>query len=347
VYPLDDTPVLGVSLCNVSLLRLDQTGGPAPGNKSFKLAQYLGEARRLGIPRLVSFGGVWSNHLHALAAAGQHHGFDTIGIVRGDECGADTAMLLDARRCGMRLLPVSRAEYRQRHTVAYHQQLLAQFGPCLLIPEGGASVLGASGCAAIAELIREHAPLARKIVVPVGTGTTLAGLVAGLDARCDLFGVSALKGAFDLDERVRGLLAAFGSAVGSGHCARWRILHDFHCGGFARVDSSLREFILAFEAMHRIALDPVYTGKMLYAIHQLRQRGEWDASSPVLAIHTGGLQGRRGYPWLTCGRAPVTIRRSPGYVALREALRTGERMDRAIGVSRRQAELRTSVGTRA
>jgi 1-aminocyclopropane-1-carboxylate deaminase len=296
---LDATPVLGVSLRNVSLLRLDQTGSPAPGNKSFKLAHYFDEARHRGISRLVSFGGVWSNHLHALAAAGQHHGIATIGIVRGDECGEDTAMLADARRCGMRLLPVSREEYRQRHTVAYQQQLLAQFGPCLLIPEGGASVMGAMGCAAIAELIREHAPLARTIAVPVGTGTTLAGLAAGLDEHRELFGISALRGAFDLDERVRDLVDALGHGVGSGHCARWRVLHDFHCGGFARVDSPLREFMLAFEAMHRVSLEPVYTGKMLFAIHQLRKRGEWDTNSPVLAIHTGGLQGRRGYPWLT------------------------------------------------
>jgi 1-aminocyclopropane-1-carboxylate deaminase len=296
---LDDTPVLGVSLRNVSLLRLDRTGGPAPGNKSFKLSHYLAEARRLGLSRLLSFGGVWSNHLHALAAAGKHHGFDTIGIVRGGESGEDTAMLSDARRCGMRLLKVSREEYRQRDTVAFHRRLLAQFGPCLFIPEGGASAQGASGCAAIAELIREQAPLARKITVPVGTGTTLAGLVAGLDERCELVGISALRGAFDLDEWVRGLVAALGTEAGPYRCARWRILHEFHCGGFARVDSPLREFMLAFEATHAVALEPVYTGKMLFAIHQLRKRGEWDAYSPVLAIHTGGLQGRRGYPWLT------------------------------------------------
>lgn len=286
--------MLGVSLGKVSLLRLDQAGGPAPGNKSFKLIRYFTEARRLGIARLVSFGGAWSNHLHALAAAGRHHGFETIGIVRGEESVADTAMLSDARRFGMRLLRVSREEYRRRNDAEYQQQLIARLGPCVVIPEGGSSATGARGCAAIAELVRRDAPLARRIVVPVGTGTTLAGIAADLDESRELIGVSALKGAMDLDERVRHLMKELAPAC---H-ARWRILHEFHGGGFARAEPPLREFMLAFEAIHGVPLEPVYTGKMLYAIHQLRSRGEWDVAAPVLAVHTGGLQGRRGFSWL-------------------------------------------------
>jgi 1-aminocyclopropane-1-carboxylate deaminase len=298
LHTLGDTPVLGVSLGNVSLLRLDLTGGPAPGNKSFKLANYFLEARRQGVSRLLSFGGAWSNHLHALSAAGRHHGLQTIGIVRGDEDAPDTAMMSDARRNGMHLLRVSRAEYRLRHDESYQRQLMARFAPCLLIPEGGAAVIGARGCAAIADLIRRHAPQARKIVVPVGTGTTLAGLAAHLDAGFELTGISALKGASGLEDRARGLLAALDAETDSQRAAQWRILHEFHCGGFARVDARLREFMLAFEQAHGVPLEPVYTGKMLLAIHRLRERGEWDESAPVLAIHTGGLQGRRGYSWL-------------------------------------------------
>jgi len=92
---LGSAPVLGVSLAHVSLLRLDQTGGPAPGNKSFKLHHFLSEATHLAVPRVVSLGGVWSNHLHALAALGHHHGIATVGVVRGEQ---DSAMLADARR---------------------------------------------------------------------------------------------------------------------------------------------------------------------------------------------------------------------------------------------------------
>ena len=295
LHELTNTPVLGVSLGHVSLLRLDQTGGPAPGNKSFKLRHYFSEAKRLGITRLISFGGAWSNHLHALAATGYQLGVETVGIIRGELSEEKSAMLADVRRWGMRIVYVSRQEYRQRHDVAYQQQLKKRFAPCLLIPEGGASLAGAQGCMAVADIIRQRAPLARHIVVPVGTGTTMAGLVAGLDERFEIDGISALKGAHDLAQRVQDLLPQ----LPCDNHAHWRILHDYHCGGFARADLSLRQFMLAFEAIHGIELDPVYTGKMLLAIHQLRACGDWDGDAPVLAIHTGGLQGRRGYSWLS------------------------------------------------
>ena len=291
---LHDTPVAGVAMGNVTLLRLDAGGGLAPGNKSFKLTDNLAAARRLGIGRLLSFGGAWSNHLHALAAIGAEQQFATVGIVRGDEDAADTAMLADARAWGMQLVRVSRAEYRQRHDADYLALLQRRFGPCLVIPEGGANADGARGCAAIAAMIRCEAPAFRRILLPVGTGTTLAGLAAALDADCEVIGVSALKGAADLEHRVAVALASIPAAA----AARWQILHQDHCGGFARVSAGLREFMLAFEAVQGVALEPVYTGKMLYAIYQRLRSGEWSPAVPLLAVHTGGLQGRRGYVWL-------------------------------------------------
>lgn len=284
-----------MSLGNVSILRLDQTGGPAPGNKSFKLRPYFSEAKRLGVQRVVSFGGAWSNHLHALAAFGRQEDMETVGIVRGEPAAQESAMLADARRWGMQIVYVSREEYRQRNEILYQQQLTNRFGPCLLIPEGGASVSGAVGCEAVAAMIRKNAPLATRIVLPVGTGTTLAGVVAGLDNNVQVYGISALKGATDLTFRVESLL----TQMTREKRANWRILHDYHCGGFARITPPLREFILAFESVHQIKVEPVYTAKMLFAIHQLRQCGDWTQEAPVLAIHTGGLQGRRGYPWLS------------------------------------------------
>ena len=280
---------------NVSLLRLDQSGGLAPGNKAFKLREYLAQARHSGAERLVSFGGAWSNHLHALAALGQQNGIETVGIVRGEAAEDETAMLADAVSWGMKLQRVSRTEYRRRNDVDYQRELRERFAPCLLIPEGGASAAGVRGCAAIGELIGDVAPQVGRVVVSVGTGTTLAGLVSSLDTDCEIVGISALKGAADLEQRVLDLLAA----SDAGRQAGWSIRHDFHCGGFARVSSALREFILAFEAVQEVPLDPVYTGKMLFAIHQLIKTGEWNAGTPILAIHTGGLQGRRGYPWMT------------------------------------------------
>ena len=285
---------MGTSMHNVSLLRLDQTGGLAPGNKHFKLMGNLAEARRLGVNRLVSFGGAWSNHLHALAAVGCEQGLQTVGIVRGDDDVAETSMLVDARRWGMEIVKVSRTRYRRRFEESFLDEIRSRFAPCLLIPEGGANIEGVRGCMAIADLVKTAAPTMRRLVVSVGTGTTLAGLVAGLDHAYNITGISALKGITDLEQRVGASLELLDVL----QTAQWRILHEDHCGGFARVDAGLREFMLEFERVQGIALEPVYTGKMMYAIHQRLASGEWSRDEPLLAIHTGGPAGRRGYRWL-------------------------------------------------
>jgi 1-aminocyclopropane-1-carboxylate deaminase len=291
---LGSEPVNGATMANVSLLRLDRIGGLAPGNKSFKLRQNMAQARRLGIQRLVSFGGAWSNHLHAVAAFGRDAGFSTVGIVRGEATAQESPMLADARAWGMQIVNVSRTEYRRRNDVDYLEQIKQQFAPCLVIPEGGANLAGAEGAMAIAQLIRQGAPETRRVVISVGTGTTLAGVAAGLGDGYEVVGISALKGATDLEQRVAQLLAGIGGSA----VARWHIEHDYHCGGFARVNQPLREFMLSFEQVHSVPLEPVYTGKMLFAVQQLQLSGQWHPDTPVLAIHTGGLQGRRGYAWL-------------------------------------------------
>jgi len=289
---LDSTPVLGVSMANVCLLRLDLCDTAAPGNKWFKLQQNIADAQKQGMTTLLSFGGAWSNHLHALAATGFKLGLQTIGIVRGEQPAHPSAMLCDAQTWGMQLVYVSRQEYRKRSDPAYLAGLEGQFGPCTIVPEGGANRAGVKGCMAIADILLEEGVEGAQVVLAVGTGTTLAGVAMGLGAVSEMrvTGISVLKGAFDLDESV--------SEFVDGKCADWKILHNHHCGGYARVSPGLREFILAFETTHQIPLDPVYTGKALYGVHQLLLSGQWAQDQPVVFIHTGGLQGRRGFDWL-------------------------------------------------
>lgn len=283
--------MLGVSLANVTLLRLDSSGGVAPGNKAFKLKPYLARARAEGVSRLVSFGGPWSNHLHALAAAGRQRGLETVGLVRGE---TGTPMLDDARRLGMRIEYVERGTYRRRNERQYLDAIAERYAPCLVVPEGGGGFEGVAGCVEIGAFLRNHCGPSTHCAVAVGTGTTLAGVAAGLGSAGRVTGVAALKGAADLARRVSTALA--GRPGGS--VSAWEILDQFHCGGFARVSAALREFIEAFEAVQQVPLEPVYTGKLLFAIHTLQREGVWPADAPVVAIHTGGLQGRRGYAWL-------------------------------------------------
>lgn len=281
-------------LSQVSLLRLDQQSNLAPGNKRYKLQGYVDHAKANDCTTLVSFGGAWSNHLHALAAVGKQEGLATVGIVRCEEHEAISPTLEDARSWGMQVVPVGRAQYKLRHLEAYQQDLQRRYSPCVVIPEGGASGLGALGCRDIAAQILKEQSGARRIVLPVGTGTTLAGVVAALPADYEVIGISALKGAKDIEQTVMDLLRQMNAESP----AAWQVLHDFHCGGFAKANDDLKQFMHAFERDHGVLLDPVYTAKMLLAIHQLRQSRHWDKRAPVIAIHTGGVQGRRGFSWL-------------------------------------------------
>ena len=299
---LSDEPVLGVSLGQVRLLRLDQLHVDAPGNKWFKLEGWLARARRDGVLRLVSCGGAWSNHLHALAAVGYREGLETVGIVRGEAAEQPSAMLRDAARWGMKIVHVTRAEYRRRSDPGWQAGIVARFAPCLFIPEGGAAPIGVSGSRAIGALVRAAFPRPLPVYLAVGTGTTLAGMALELGPDWALTGVSALRDADGLHRAV----TAMAGASGAGGAARWQLLDDAHCGGFARVSAGLREVMLAFEAAQGIRLEPVYTGKVLFALHARLGRGDLPRRQPVLAIHTGGLQGRRGFPWLRMADAAFT-----------------------------------------
>ena len=296
IHVLDDRPVLGVSYDNVTLFRLDWLGGVAPGNKRFKLEGCV-EALATPPAQILSFGGAWSNHLHALAQWGKERNVATVGVVRGERQECLTPTLHDCIEWGMVLEFVSRSDYRRRGDPDFLQQLIAAYPESEILPEGGASAGGMLGCAHIAELMLAAGIPVGPVLLAVGTGTTLAGVALGFghcgEAQRELIGISALRGADDLQASIETMLA------GAGKAARWRLLQEHHCGGFARVSAGLREFMLEFEAVHTVPLEPVYIGKVLYAIHQLRSQGIWDPEQSLVVIHTGGLQGRRGYPWLS------------------------------------------------
>ncbi len=296
LQPLSPHPVAGVSFANVWVFRLDKVSAVAPGNKRFKIEGWI-ESLQERPKQVLSFGGAWSNHLHALAHWGKVHGIATVGVVRGEQQTQLTATLRDCQRWGMQLEFVSRSDYRRRHAPDFQRELHRRFPGAAILPEGGAGAAGVVGCAGIADLLLAEALPTGPVLVGVGTGTTLAGLALGFGQASQLdreiIGVSALRGATNLDEQVATELARWDKV------ARWRILHDHHCGGFARVSSGLRAFIQDFEAIQGVPLDPVYSGKVMYAIHQLRASGTWDCDQALTVIHTGGLQGRRGFPWLS------------------------------------------------
>ena len=286
---------------DTNLRLLDLTKYHSTGNKQFKLQFNLEAARKEGCGTLLSFGGAWSNHLLALAKAAREQGFTAVGIVRGEKPLRASPVLAELNRMGMRLEHVTRDLYRRltfntgplagewqdEECAHFMARLEATYGHYFLLPEGGSNGLAVAGCRQIANLIEKEAWSCDLVCLPVGTGGTLAGLVAGLAGRVSVLGFSALKGLTDLESRVRSLL----EAAGESNPGDWSINHDYHFGGFAKSRPELRAYIERFEANHGLRLDPVYNSKMLYGIQALRSRGAISPSTRVLAIHTGGYAG--------------------------------------------------------
>ena len=270
------------------------------GNKYYKLKYNLEFAREQGCTTLASFGGAWSNHLAALAQVGAAQGFSTVGIVRGERPVKLSMMLLDAEAQGMQLQFISRGDYRRRHESEFLAALQGRLTNCLVIPEGGTNGLAVRGTAEIVDEVARLSPAADLIVLPVGTGGTLAGIAAALPPGVKVLGISVLKGTgaeSGLEADVEALIAA--TSPPSPLARNWSIDHRFHCGGYAKCPTYLQDFILGWQRRHGMLLDPVYTGKLFYGLSQMLAQGEINADTRIVALHTGGEQGRRGYGFLT------------------------------------------------
>jgi 1-aminocyclopropane-1-carboxylate deaminase/D-cysteine desulfhydrase-like pyridoxal-dependent ACC family enzyme len=260
------------------------------GNKWRKLKYNLAEARRRGFTGLLTFGGAYSNHLAATAAAGAEFGFSTAAIVRGERIEPLNATLRFAEECGMKLNFVSRTNYREKKEML-PEMLGLNEKEYYTLPEGGTNCLALPGCREIvAEAEAKLGGLPDYFCVPCGTGGTLAGIVDGLRGRAAALGVSVLKGDFHQKD-IDALLAICGSPVPE----NWSVSTSYHFGGYAKFTPALIDFINLFKAQHGISLDPVYTGKLFFAIFDLAEKGFFKKGSTVLAVHTGGLQGIAGF----------------------------------------------------
>ncbi|NVO31478.1 1-aminocyclopropane-1-carboxylate deaminase/D-cysteine desulfhydrase [Hymenobacter lapidiphilus] len=274
------------------LARDELTHPELPGNKWRKLKHNLQEADRLGLNTLLTFGGAYSNHLAAVAAAGRLLGRRTVGFVRGDELASRplNSTLTRARADGMELHFLDRETYRRKHEPEVLTAFLRETGPAYVLPEGGTNALALPGCAELARQL-----LARTtfdvLAVACGTGGTLAGLLTGLDGQRQALGVAALKGAdflrADIDQLTQ-------QATGRTY-TNWELHTDYHGGGYARLSPELRQFIGGFQQRHGILLDPIYTSKLLFGMFDLAAKGHFQRGSTVMAIHTGGLQAWGGF----------------------------------------------------
>ncbi|GAA1504070.1 pyridoxal-phosphate dependent enzyme [Sphaerisporangium rubeum] len=262
------------------LMRDDLADPEIPGNKWRKLKHNLTAAAGLGHRTLLTFGGAYSGHIRATAAAGHRFGFATVGVIRGEEHLPLNPVLEFATARGMRLTYLDRSTYRHKTDPEVVARLRREWGDFYLIPEGGSNDLAVRGCA---ELPREIGAAFDVICCPCGTGGTLAGIAAGLRPGQRAVGFSVLRGGGFLDAAVRDLQErTFGHAF-----ANWHIEHGFHFGGYARRPPELDAFVAGFERRHGVALDWVYVAKMMYGVLALAEQGAFARDTRVVAVVTG------------------------------------------------------------
>jgi 1-aminocyclopropane-1-carboxylate deaminase/D-cysteine desulfhydrase-like pyridoxal-dependent ACC family enzyme len=246
------------------------------------------EAKEEGQRTLLTFGGPYSNHIYAVAAAGRLFGFKTIGIIRGEPAEEPTDTLRTAAKNGMRILFMDRAQYRLKNDPDSIESLHVQLGDFYLIPEGGTNIYALQGCIEMAHEIKTEYDY---ICLACGTGGTLAGVVAGLYGKKKAIGFSSLKGKDTLTASISQLVNDFTDKTFD----NWEVNFDYHFGGYAKVNDELINFIKAFKQNHLTQLEPVYTGKMMYGIYEMIQKDHFPRGTKIVAIHTGGLQGLCGY----------------------------------------------------
>lgn len=276
----------------VAILRLDQTDPLISGNKWFKLTEHLKAADRAGAQGIISLGGAHSNHLHALAAAGKRLGFETVGLLRGHP--QQTPTVEDLQAFGMQLHWLGYGGYRARHEPGFWEPWQAQFPNLHAVPEGGGGLAGALGCKALKEQVNTQLNNLgwsdyHSWWLACGTGTTLAGLVLAEAGERPVYGALAVPEDHGVAAQVEAILREAGMAN-----AGYK-LFDASRGGFAKVDPLLREFIQLSEQAGGLPLEPLYTGKALLALKEQVEAGGFESGTRLIFVHTGGLQGRRGF----------------------------------------------------
>ena len=280
IIPLE---AFSISNFNLVIKREDQLHPDISGNKLRKLKYNILEAKRLNKTTLLTFGGAYSNHIAAVAALGKEYGFKTIGIIRGEELVnkvSINATLSFAKSCGMFFYFISRAEYRKKDELFFLENLKSIYGDFYLLPEGGTNDFAVKGCA---EILTNKDTSFDYVCSSVGTGGTLAGLIKSSNSLQTVIGFSALKGTFQTS-----YINKFTRKK------NYRILDDYCFGGYAKINIELIEFINDFKNKTTVSLDPIYTGKMIFGIFDLINKGYFKENSTILAVHTGGLQGING-----------------------------------------------------
>ena len=269
--------------------RLDKIKSWASGNKYYKLKYSIADCLQNDITSIVSKGGMFSNHLEALARACAYFHLDCICVIRSHSEDEQNPTIKALRSYGAKLVFLKPEEYKSFDL----EQSSDLFPGSHFIPEGGADNSGITGAAEIAdELDGENY---NHLVISGGTLSTVAGLLSAIHEGINVIVIPAWKGC--TRDNLKQVMKTYGITP---HC-EWELWPDEHFGGFGKYNHDLAAFMYAFSEKTGIPLDPVYTGKMMYAVARKLQQGYFNREDTILTIHTGGLQGISGFNYLDPG----------------------------------------------
>jgi len=285
---------------NIKILRLDILQPEIQGNKYYKLKYNIQKAKKQNKKTILTFGGEYSNHIHATALAGIKYNFKTIGIIRGDQQTNETCTIKDVKANSMEIYYLNRTDFRIARKLV-NDGLFEDFYQLLeknkiklnqsetyIVPEGGTNLLALKGTAEILENI-DHKTF-NTVCTAVGTAGTIVGIIASLKNNKKVLGFPALKGNF-FEKDITNLLAS----ISSQKFTNWKLNHNYHFKGFGAFNDDLVDFVNKFYKEYKIPLCTLYTGKMFYGIFDMIDKGELTSKDNLLVIHTGGLQGRDAF----------------------------------------------------
>jgi 1-aminocyclopropane-1-carboxylate deaminase len=271
----------------ITVKRFDEMHPTVNGNKWFKLLFNLDEMKRRGAKKLVTFGGAYSNHIYATAAAASELGLQSVGIIRGEEPKSYSPTLLFAKECGMELCFISRADYEERNSEEMKAWVYEKWESAFLVPEGGSNYLGMNGAM---QMVSEEDFKFDNWLVAAGTGTTAAGLLVQSKPHQKVWIYSALKGENYMRNEIRNKLIYFfhDEVAADEVLERAVVFSEDEFGGYGKFNDRLIEFVQEMNRVHQLPLDVVYTGKLMHSFFVQNKKPN---EGSVLMFHTGGLQG--------------------------------------------------------
>ncbi len=285
-------PLLDEKNIEVSVLRDDLNHPIIQGNKFWKLKYNISNAQKKGNSTILTFGGAYSNHILAVAQAGKEFGFNTIGIIRGEENLPLNFTLKTATELGMQLHYIDRTTYKIKHTQDFKDYLRNIYGAFYLIPEGGTNYYAVNGCM---EIIKDSS-LYDYVCCPIGTGGTISGITIANKNQSKVIGFPALKNGDFLKDEVHSQINSVtqDEELTDILMESFSLQTDYHFGGYAKINEELINFVREFNSIHGFKWDLIYNGKMAFGVFDLIKKNHFPKGSKILLVHTGGLQGING-----------------------------------------------------